>query len=431
MRSSFQSLWMRPTAVVRLALALLASLAGGCKQSTKGVSGDVQRRAQGVGVLPARDFFQYEPTFGTTDLTQISITGTGETDGTVITTGDGSGRVRIGVREESGATNYLTATAGFHLGLLTGRTDSYRIVCSSEFFGTYVAPGPRGNVFLYNKSQGTRLTCWTSLPSTGDWHSLVVAAPTPNRAHWLLFLSGEDNSADVVYGTEERFDSSMYHVGRSVDDKAYIQTLDVENGVASLGNRDEDNYPSLSENVARDMVDVPCDGLCGYVWTGADWKSCGGCPDGLTCQEQECKEGSCTPKTAAEVCLPREGDPPFGQRYDECSDLVDCPPCPDGMAGGANGDLLACSRYPAPMSPQALRASYQDVLNQLCGVVGDPASSSNIDLGTQCPRLYQYCNTAANLCQPVEYPAPLTDEEDNTYATDGGESCTGCWDVGE
>jgi hypothetical protein len=96
--------------------------------------------------------------------------------------------------------------------------------------------------------------------------------------------------------------------------------------------------------------------LCGLT------VSCGDCPQGQSCVDNECIGSACVPKTCAQLGIQ------CGQVADGCGGLTpDCGPCPPGQGCGAGGTPNVCGSQPCtPKSCQDLGAVCGQIANG-CG----------------------------------------------------------------
>jgi hypothetical protein len=420
-----------------LAAAMLGvcALGSGCKSNEAKAIGKAKAA---LSTMPVRGFFQLASHSAgqSFDIDAMVVPGTDVVDAKLVGIAGANGTFDLAIDEASGVRVPLTTTAAHHVRAMSGETQQLRITCATHVTGIYRGPGARGDVYEYDKTQGSVIECWTSLPGTTTWTPLAIApadSTTPMPAFWVFAMVEGDtpDTLDISYLKDSQWEpQNLVSFGRPSTDRMFLRTIVMQGSVATLGGLVDDDYPNMlaaSENLTHESC-MP--GQCGYVWLGTSWQFCGGCDTG-TCNRGTCSTGTCVPKAMSDLCKDaEEGEKACGQRYDGCSSLVNCDPCAAGTQCGAEGDLLHCGSWPQPRTPASLRAAYQDKLSQLCGVFNDSVTGTTVDLGTTCPKPTQSC--VSNLCVPTDYPPP-DDEvvDDNTYVTDAGPGCMGCDDAGQ
>src|SRR5262249_25145783 len=283
-----------------------------------------------------------------------------------------------------------------------GRTSAMRIACGVHVWGVFRGPGPRGDVYQLDKTQGTEVLCWTSPIGQSSWTQLTVAAPdpaTPKAANWIFVMLEGDTpyTMDVATLRDSKWEpQALFAAGRPSSDKVVTRTISVTGGSPLISDPVEEDYPDMT-GMSENLTQKRCaPGRCGYLWTGTRWMNCGGCSSG-TCNHGYCESNPCTPRPASEVCKNDEDTDaaPCGQRYDGCNLLINCGTCPTGYVCGGEGDYLHCGKTIQARTPDTLRAAYQDTLHQLCGTLDDPATGVPVVLGLTCPDPAQHC--VANL----------------------------------
>jgi hypothetical protein len=424
--------------MVGLAVAALGALtlAAGCKSNEAAAIGN---KKSALSAMPVRGFFQLasHTTGQAFDIDAMLVPGTAVVDAKLIGIAAAGGTFDLAITEASGQRVVLTSAPAHYVRAMSGETAQLRIACATHVTGIYRGAGPRGDVYEYDKTQGSAIECWTSMPGVPVWTPLSIAptdTTTPKPAYWVFAMVEGDtpNTLDVSYLKDSQWEpQDLVSFGRPSTDRMYFRTITMQGSAATVGDLVDDAYPNMleaSENLTHESCQA---GQCGYVWLGTSWQFCGSCGAGSTCNRGTCSTGSCVPKDMSDLCKDsEEGDKPCRQRYDGCSSLVTCDSCASGTQCGAEGDLLHCGKWPQARTPASLRAAYQDKLSQLCGSFSDSVTGTSVDLGTTCPKSTQTC--ANNLCVPTDYPPPDDEAvDDNTYIADAGPGCMGCDDAGQ
>jgi hypothetical protein len=414
------------TMILGFLAAGAASFAGavgvGCvrPESTESVGQAAQAL---VGPLPAREFVQLPRMCAgaTNDLDAFLTATPGVTNGTLVGTFDGAGRFSIDVREPDASVHPVAGLAHYLMKPVAIAIPDYRVACSARGALVDRGPGPRGEVFTYDKTQGTEIVCWYNPNGTTTWTEKVVARAAPGEptdAFWPLIVTGAKiagvevpDAFEVVYLRDAEYAPWVRtSIWRAPREGAYFARVHLVTGQIEIF--DQDTYPDWRDGARAHMGPVDCNGLCGFRTNGVDWAECGGCSGGESCHDGICRAGTGIPLTQAQACVDRPGEPACGERPDGCGGKITCSSCPAGLACGATGDLDYCGARPAPVGEAKLRELYDDVDGRLCGTVLDPATGTSVTLTSSCAQCVD------NLC--LDQPLPACIPSGGLDASPGG-----------
>jgi hypothetical protein len=392
-----------------LSIGILVASCG--RAEDKGLGATKQSLGSG---LPVRDFVQLPRMCqGATNDLDSFMQPDGTSLGTVFGQFSTTGQYSLWIREPNGSQYQIAPAAWYVDSPVAGSTDKFRIVCATAATLVDQGPGPVGEVYSYDKTNGTSILCWVNPRGTTTWRETVAAVPDssgPSDALWLLAIGGtqlpdagtdDPNSFELVYLRDAEYARWIRtSIGRQSREGAYFVRMTIaSNGSGSVSLFDRDSYPDWRDEARAQMGTLDCTGYCGWRRDAVDWTNCGACASGQTCSNGECVTGSCTRLTVAQACVPdSSGNAPCGQRSDGCGGLLTCPSCPTGTTCGATLDVSYCGKRPTPLTISLLRAVYADDNDLLCGTFVDTVTGVNVTMDSICN------NCQINLCRDKPLP---------------------------
>jgi hypothetical protein len=286
--------------------------------------------------LPVRDFVQLPRVCAgaVQDLDPFQSATPGVKHGTLVASFSGPGKYSLSVRENNGSVfsiaglaNYVTKPAALTLA-------NHRVVCTMQAALVDRGPGPQGEVFSFDKSQGTQLVCWHNTIGSSTWTQKVVAkeaALEPKDAFWpMMYGAGLvggvtiPDAYEVVYLRDAEYAPWIRtSIGRAAREGLFFARVSI--GANTMQVFDQDTYPDWRQDALDAIGPVECDGGCGFQTNGFSWTDCGGCGGGDSCHGGECQPGTCTPLSAADACASQAGAQACGERSDGCGGKITCP----------------------------------------------------------------------------------------------------------
>src|SRR5262245_45790806 len=199
------------------------TLAVGCnsaKEQKPGKEMTATAKAAVASGLPIRQFVQAPRMCegAENDLDYFELGG-GVRNGALVGRFTAAGRYSLWVRENNGTQTQI-APADFYVDKpLGGITNSFRVVCTTTATLIDRGPGPAGEVFAFDKTQGMQVVCWANPLGTTLWTKTVVAsaaAGEPKDAFWLKVVAGADNNGvdianafEVVYVRDAEYEPGL------------------------------------------------------------------------------------------------------------------------------------------------------------------------------------------------------------------------------
>lgn len=392
-----------------LSLALFGSIAG-CENPPSEAGAPPPERtasakqAVGASSLPVREFVQLP------DLCPGSVndTDTFSSGAALFVTAATGGKVSLGVREPNGTTTTLGGPDWYVTTPTAIDVPGYRVACTTEATLIDRGPGPVGRVYSFDKTQGTKIVCWSNPTGSATWTKKIVAqaaAGEPADAFWpVVYASAKSGGApvadafEVVYVRDAEYAPWMkIAAGRAAREGAFFSRVHILTGQVQIF--DQDTYPDWRAEANAFVGPVDCSGRCGWTTNGVVWSQCAGCPSGQVCNGGVCAADACTPLTFAQACAAKNGAQACGSRSDGCGGKIDCNACPAGQACGATGDPEFCGSRPAPVTAQKLIELYEDKHQRLCGTLPDPVTGADVQIDSTCTQCVN------NICMDTPLPA--------------------------